>query len=135
MRHEMSQYILPTTSAQEQWNDMENFLKSLKKKFIPTKVFRPQKHNPGLQEKLLIIYIEETDILKHGKKTEDIHHSYLVQRALCQLKVRQAHKPFFIYFLFFNWNHFIVVVMKRTDNVQMMNNKELSYCTMHVCFL
>ena len=46
MRQEMSNYVLPTTSVQEQWNDMENFLKSLMNKFIPTKVFRPQKHKP-----------------------------------------------------------------------------------------
>ena len=48
MRQEMSNYVLPTTSVQEQWNDMENFLKSLMKKFIPTKVFRPQKHKPWI---------------------------------------------------------------------------------------
>ena len=53
MRHEMSQYILPTTSVQEQWNDMENFLKSLMKKFIPTKVFRPQKHKPWITREII----------------------------------------------------------------------------------
>ena len=43
MRREMSNYALPTTSVQEQWNHLESFIKTLMKKYIPTKVFRPQK--------------------------------------------------------------------------------------------
>ena len=94
MRQEMSNYILPTTSVQEQWNDMENFLKSLMKKFIPTKVFRPQKHKPWITREIINNIHRRDKYFKAWRKTksEDIHHSYLVQRALYQQKIRQALK-------------------------------------------
>ena len=96
MRQEMSNYVLPTTSVQEQWNDMENFLKSLMKKFIPTKVFRPQKHKPWITREIINNIHRRDKYFKAWRKTksEDIHHSYLVQRALCQQKIRQAHKQY-----------------------------------------
>ena len=73
MRHELSQYILSTTSVQEQWNDMENFLKSLMKKFIPTKVFQPQNHKPWITREII------NDSSKHGKTPQNLK-TYIIPK-------------------------------------------------------
>ena len=94
MRREMSNYALPTTSVQEQWNHLERFIKTLIKKFIPTKVFRPQEHKTWITREIISNIHRRDRYFTAWKKnkSEELQQSYLTQWALCQRNIRKAHK-------------------------------------------
>ena len=53
MKVSMDNYCLPQKPVQEQWNHLENFLQNLMRKYIPSKVSRPQKHKPWITRELI----------------------------------------------------------------------------------
>ena len=90
-KKEMSNYILPNTSVQHQWDHLQNFLQNLMKQFIPTKVSQPQKHRPWITRELI------TDTHRRDRKrtkSEEKHQIFLKLQSMCQRKIRKAHKEY-----------------------------------------
>ena len=96
MKKEMSNYILPNTSVQHQWDHLQSFLQNSMKQFIPTKVSRPQKHRPWITRELITDTHRRDRAYAAWKRTksEEKHQIFLKLRSMCQRKIRKAHKEY-----------------------------------------
>ena len=96
MKDALNQYTLPKSSVQEQWNDLESTLLNLMKKHIPTKLPRPQKHQPWISREVITFNHKRNRSFRKWKKrnTKEQHDKYLNLRSECQKKIRSSHKQY-----------------------------------------
>ena len=92
----LSQYTLPMKTVQEQWNDLESTLLNLMKKHIPTKLPRPQKHQPWISRDVITFIHKRNRAFKKWKKTntKEQYDKYLKLRSECQKKIRSSHRQY-----------------------------------------
>ena len=96
MRSELENYSLPDKPVQEQWDHLENTLKSLMNKYIPQKVPRRQKHKPWITRDLITELHQRNRAFRKWKKTQSDDHyvHYLKLRSTCQKNVRNANSDY-----------------------------------------
>ena len=96
MRSELENYSLPDKPVQEQWDHLENTLKSLMNKYIPQKVPRRQKHKPWITRDLITELHQRNRAFRKWKKTQsDDHYAhYLKLRSTCQKNIRNANSDY-----------------------------------------
>ena len=106
MKVSMDNYCLPQKPVQEQWNHLENFLQNLMRKYIPSKVSRPQKHKPWITRELITDTHRRDRAFAAWKRTksEAAHKTFTTLRSLCQNKIRKAHSDYLKNILDFDSN-------------------------------
>ena len=88
MRNKMASYLLPTASVQEQWDHLEETIKSLIESFVPSRPSKPVKHKTWMTRDVITLLHRRNRAFKSwkAKPTPENHEKYTSLRSTCQQK-------------------------------------------------